>query len=179
MQTVLRPALPDDQPVLANLVQLYMHDLRDFGGPPPDQHGHFPVSLGRYWSEPHHHAFLIHAGGALAGFALVCRKSRIHTPFHGHSIADFFVMRGCRGQGVGSAAAKHIFDMFPGRWELATPASNIPATAFWRSVSQHYTGGAYEEVWATLVDWRGTIESFSSPGVRPVGGVSGEGQALP
>jgi predicted acetyltransferase len=76
------------------------------------------------------------------------------------------VLRGCRGQGVGTAAAAALFDAFPGRWELATPAANIPATAFWRSVSQHYTGGAYEEVWATYEDWRGTIESFSSPGAR-------------
>lgn len=168
MQTDLLPASPDGQPVIANLMQLYLHDLRDFGGPRPDQHGSFPLPpLAHYWSEPHHHAFLIYVDGTLAGFALVSRRSRIHTPFHGHAVADFFVMRGCRGQGVGAAAATRLFDAFPGRWEVATPASNIPATAFWRAVSQRYTGGAYEEVWATLAGWRGTIESFSSPGTHP------------
>lgn len=167
MQIDLLPAAPDDEPVLANLMQLYLHDLRDFGGPPPDEHGRFSAPpLARYWAEPHHHPFLIRADGRLAGFALANRHSRIHTPFGGHVVDHFFVLRGCRDQSVGTAAATRLFDALPGRWEIATPAANIPATAFWRSVSQRYTGGAYEEVWATLADWRGTIESFTSPAAR-------------
>lgn len=167
MQTDLRPASPDDQAVIANLMQLYLHDVRDFGGPPIDPRGRFPHdSLAPYWSESHHHPFLISADSQLAGFALVCRRSRIHAAFEGHTVADFFVLRGYRDRGVGTAAASQLFDALPGRWELATPAANIPAIAFWRSVSQHYTGGAYEEIWATQQGWRGAIQSFDAPTVR-------------
>ncbi|MEN9934978.1 MAG: hypothetical protein RLZZ387_1557 [Chloroflexota bacterium] len=166
MQIELLDASHADQPTLTNLLQLYLYDLRDFGGPPPDAQGRFaPPSLDPYWSAPNHRAFLIRSGGELAGFALICRCSRLHTAFDGHVVAEFFVMRGCRRRGVGSAAAMRLFNMFPGRWEIATPVVNIPATAFWRSVSQRYTGGAYDEVWAQQDGWRGTIESFTAPGV--------------
>lgn len=164
MQIELLPAAAADRPTFANLMQLFLYDLRDFGGPAPDQRGQFVYpSLDPYWSGQDCHPFLIYADGALAGFALIHRASRIHSPFDGHSFAAFFVLRGCRRAGVGSEAAMQLFDHFPGRWELATPAANIPATAFWRSVSQRYTCGAYEEVWATQSGWRGTIESFVAP----------------
>ncbi|HWQ12441.1 MAG TPA: GNAT family N-acetyltransferase [Roseiflexaceae bacterium] len=164
MQIELLPAAAGDRTTLANLLQLYLYDLLDFGGQLPDERGAFSYpDLDRYWSDPDCHPFLIRADGVLAGFALVHRASRIHNPFDGHAIADFFVLRGCRRQGVGGAAAMQLFDRFPGRWEICTAAANVPATAFWRSVSQRYTCGTYEEVFVTRDGWRGVIESFVAP----------------
>jgi predicted acetyltransferase len=164
MQIELLPAAAGDRTTLANLMQLYLHDLMDFGGPPPDDQGAFSYpALDAYWSDPDCSPFLIRADGRAAGFALTRRASRIHTPFDGHAIQEFFVLRGCRRQGVGAAAAMQLFDRLPGRWEVSTAAVNIPATAFWRSVSQRYTCGAYEEVFVTRDGWRGVIESFVAP----------------
>jgi predicted acetyltransferase len=164
MSIELLPSAAAEQSTLENLFQLYLYDLCEHGGPPPDERGRFDADgLRQTWSDPGAAPFLIRADGRLAGFAVVFRQSRIHTPFDGHAIAEFFVLRGCRRFGVGTAAASQLFDRFPGRWEVATSAGNVPAIAFWRSVSQHYTCGRYEEVWATQEGWRGTIESFVSP----------------
>ncbi|MFO7168719.1 MAG: GNAT family N-acetyltransferase [Chloroflexota bacterium] len=164
MPIELLPSTAAERPILENLLQLYLYDLCDFGGELPDERGRFSYpELSHFWTDPGSHPFLIRVDGRLAGFARVSNVSRIHTPFEGHSVAEFFVLRGCRRNGVGTWAATRLFDLFPGRWEIATPASNVPAIAFWRSVSQRYTGGRYEEVWATQDGWRGTIESFVSP----------------
>ena len=58
---------------------------------------------------------------------------------------EFFVMRKYRRIGVGSAFATRLFDMFPGRWEVAEVAPNTNGAAFWRAVIGKYTDGHFEE----------------------------------
>jgi predicted acetyltransferase len=166
MQIELHPAAAEDKPALVNLVQLYLHDLGDYGGPAPDAHGRYQVpDLDLYLSRPDRAAFLIHAEGRLAGFALVHQNSRLHGAFEGHVVESLFVLRGLRRRGIGAGAAAMLFERLPGRWEVATPAANIPATAFWRAVSQRYTLGLYEELWYQHNGWRGTVETFAVPPV--------------
>jgi predicted acetyltransferase len=96
----------------------------------------------------------------LAGFALVCEHSWLGN--HGKMIAEFFVMRKYRGQGVGRAAAYAVFDAFPGHWEVSQLAQNLPAQKFWRQVIGEYTRGKYREVILDNTDWQGPVQMFDN-----------------
>ncbi len=163
MQISLQPAVAD-QPILANLMQLYLHDYSEIVPDEVDEQGcfHYP-SFDRFWTEAGCHPFLIRAEGRLAGFALVDRRSQRPAAFDGHAIAEFFIMRRYRRVSVGRVAAMQLFDHFPGPWEIASPATNVPAHAFWRNTLQIYTGGRYRESWVQTEAWRGPVQSFLSP----------------
>jgi predicted acetyltransferase len=167
MRITLLPATASEKPALANLMQLYHYDLSEVNGADVDESGRFDSAcLDAYWTEADRHPFLIRVAGQLAGFALAHRWSRLHNPFDGHSIADFFVLRRYRRQGVGRTAAILLFDRFPGAWEVSSSADNVPGHVFWRGVVDHYTGGHYAETWLQTPLWRGPIESFVAPPSR-------------
>lgn len=164
MQIALHPVAVPDKPVLDNLMQLYLHDFSEISGADADDRGRFDYpQLDLYWTEAGRHPFAIRADGHPAGFALVNRFSPLQDPFEGHAVAEFFVMRKYRRRGVGRAAAMLLFDHFPGHWEVATAASNIPAQAFWRSTIDTYTSGRYQELWLQDDRWHGPIHQFVAP----------------
>ncbi len=78
---VLDLATPRDAPVLANLLELYAHDLSDTFGLELGPDGRFGYEkLPLYWSEPERRfPFLIRRGTHLAGFALVTQGSPVPT----------------------------------------------------------------------------------------------------
>jgi predicted acetyltransferase len=161
LQIALLPATELDKPALANLVQLYLYDCSELTSADVDDHGCFRYpQLDMYWTEAGRYPFLIRIDNRMVGFALVNRHSRLHDPFDGHAVAEFFVMRRYRRIGIGRAAAMQLFDRFPGRWEIASLATNVLAHAFWRSTLDSYTGGCYDEIWFEDGDWRGRIQSF-------------------
>ena len=70
-------ATPEQEPILANLLELYVHDFSEFLDLDIGEDGRFGYpSLSLYWSEPGRHPFLIRADGKLAGLALVKRGPR-------------------------------------------------------------------------------------------------------
>ena len=73
----LEPAGPADRAVLARMLELYVHDLSEAFEIELGPDGRFGYAhLPRYFEEPERRfAFLIRAGGHLAGFALVTRGS--------------------------------------------------------------------------------------------------------
>jgi predicted acetyltransferase len=144
MQVELLTAGVSDKPVIANLLQLYLHDFTDFAGWAINEHGLFDYPwLDYYWRDPDREPFLMRVDGELAGFALV------HTSGAGgkrvHHLAEFFVLRKFRRKGVGEVAARHLFDRMPGVWSVAQIDPNIAAQHFWRKVVHRYTGGAFTE----------------------------------
>jgi predicted acetyltransferase len=106
---------------------------------PADRCG-YPL-LSTYWSEPDRHPFLIRSDGRLAGFALIKRGSEVGGDPGAMDVVEFFVLRGCRRQGVGRAAAFEIFDRFPGRWLVRVLESNASALRFWESAITNYARG--------------------------------------
>jgi predicted acetyltransferase len=158
---MLLPAGLLDKPALTNLMQLYLYDFSAVDGADVDASGCFSYPyLDSYWTMPDHHPFLIQVAGCLAGFTLVNRHSRLHDPFDGHAVAEFFIMRKYRRMGAGRTAAMQLFARFPGKWEVASIATNVPAQAFWRSTIDAYTDGRYHEVWLQDSRWRGPVQSF-------------------
>lgn len=121
-------ALVSDKAVLRRLLQLYHYDFSEWNGDDVDEHGEFAHSyLDQYWTDPDSHPFLFRRAGRWAGFALV-RTAGVND------MSEFFIMRKYRGAGAGREAARQLFAMFPGPWQVRQLPGNGAATAFWRTV---------------------------------------------
>lgn len=142
-------ATPRGRAALRRLFPLYVHDLSPHTGfYRMDERGRWRPDLFRDWLRvPTIDPYLIHAGGSLAGFAVVGHKPFPHmSPDRNHKLCEFFVLGSYRRAGIGRAAAALVFDRHPGTWELTVLPTNTGAVAFWRSMLGRYTGGRQEEV---------------------------------
>ncbi len=164
------PATTFDRPILRNLMELYLYDFSEFDGAEIGPFGLYEYPyLDHYWTEPNRFPFLIRVDGQLAGFVLVTRYNYFTEEYNapdGSSpwvIAEFFVMRKYRQQGVGEEAACRTFERFSGNWQVGQIASNTNASAFWRKVIARYTGGQYQEIFLDTENWHGPVQTFSSP----------------
>jgi len=158
-------ARPEEKSVLANLMQLYVHDFTEQWS---DQErgelqddGLFPeYPLDAYWREPDHIPLIFRVGGHLAGFALLNASSHSGRPVE-RNMAEFFVVRKHRRGGTGSVAARTIFSRYPGLWEAAVARRNVGALAFWRKVIRHHPLVAdVEETDVSTDQWDGPIFRF-------------------
>jgi predicted acetyltransferase len=132
-QVELIPASPGQQPVLANLLELYAHDFSEFHPIELGVDGRFGYKhLPLYWSEPDRHPFLLKADGKLAGFAFVKRGSQLSDRQDVWDMAEFFVVRAYRRQGIGITVAREVWKRFPGPWEVRVMESNRDALTFWQ-----------------------------------------------
>jgi len=149
MKVELVRASERDQPILSNLLHLYVHDFSEFLGTTPSEQGLFSYPrLPFYWREAGRAAFLIRAAGSLAGFALTARGSLISGDPEVSDLTEFFVVRGVRRHGVGRAAAHEVFRTAAGVWEVRVIDSNQPARHFWQCVIEEYTRGRFKvEPW--------------------------------
>jgi predicted acetyltransferase len=163
----LQAATASDEPVVANLLQLYIHELSEiFPQVTLGADGRFPYPrLPLYWSEAERRfPFLIRCGERLAGFALATRGSPVTTNPDVMDVAEFFVIRQLRRTSVGRDAAFLLWNRFPGPWTTRVAAHHGNAVAFWRRVIGEYTkGAATESQLAHLTsEWR--VFGFESSG---------------
>lgn len=141
---------------LANLFQLYAHDFSEHVPLSLAPSGRFEVSPGEeWWTRDDHFAYLIEASGKLSGFALVRAGSRVTEATDVMDVAEFFVVRGARGQGVGRQAAHALFEAFSGPWEVRVRKTNAAARQFWSKVAESWLGrpASYTAFTAEGVDW--------------------------
>src|ERR1700733_14417185 len=133
----------EQEPILANLLELYIHDFSEFLSVELGPDGRFGYpNLSLYWTDPDRYPFLIHVGGVLAGFVLVSRtpdSSGAQPPW---DIAEFFVMRGFRRQHIGTKVAHDVWRRFPGEWQVRVMERNWPACVFWQRAIAEYPGGS-------------------------------------
>jgi predicted acetyltransferase len=135
------PALLEQQPVLANLFQLYAHDFMDFCDLELDSDGRFSYkNLPLYWSDPRRHPFLLRIDGRLAGFVLVKRGSEVSGNAAAWDVAEFFVLRSFRRRGIGAQVAHQVWERFPGTWEVRVMEANVSALHFWEHTIATFTG---------------------------------------
>jgi predicted acetyltransferase len=134
-------ATPEQQPILANLLELYVHDFSEFHHVKLGADGRFGYSkLPLYWSAPGRHPFLVTIDGELAGFVLVKQGSEVSGAPDVWDVAEFFIVRGHRRHGAGLAAIHQIWRRFPGRWEVRVMPSNRAAYHFWERAIALFTG---------------------------------------
>jgi len=161
MDVALERAAPAEAAILQNLLQLYTHDFTEFwdgGVLGPD--GRFQdYALATYFERPGWEALLIRAQGAPAGFALVNDQPHSGLPAD-RSVAEFFVARPYRRQGLGQRAAHALFGAAPGLWEVAVARRNIPAQAFWRRAIDAAARDWVETFDLAGPDWNGPVFRF-------------------
>jgi predicted acetyltransferase len=135
------PATHDQQPILANLIELYAHDFSEFVDLEIGEDGRFGyASLPLYWTEPGRHPFLIRIDGLLAGFVLVKQGSELTGNQQAWDMAEFFILRGYRRRGIGATAAHQVWKHFPGPWEVRIMQANTSALHFWTKAIAAFTG---------------------------------------
>jgi predicted acetyltransferase len=137
-------ATPQDAPLLANLLQLYIYDLSEaFPSVELGTDGRYSYEkLPLYWSEPERRfPFLIRFEGRVVGFVLVTRGSPASDDPEVFDVAEFFVLRRYRRSGVGRGAAFLLWDRLPGRWIVRVSEGNPGGIRFWTGVIGEYTRG--------------------------------------
>jgi predicted acetyltransferase len=134
-----------ERPLLANLLELYIHDLSEvFASVQLGSDGRFGYPrLASYWSEPSaRFPFLIRKRGKVVGFVLAQRGSPMSDDPEVFDVAEFFVLRGERRSGVGARAAALLWDRLPGPWIVRVSEANQSGLPFWTRVVQSYAGNA-------------------------------------
>jgi predicted acetyltransferase len=138
---------PEQESVLANLLELYAHDFSEFHDLELGADGRFGYSeLPLYWNEPGRHPFLVWVEGKLAGLVLVKRGSEVSGDESVWDVAEFFVLRGYRRRGIGTQIAHEVWRRFPGLWEVRVMQSNVSARDFWAHAISILTGEAIHPV---------------------------------
>ncbi len=107
------------------LLQLYTYEFSEFTHQIIDENGEYAYQwFDAYWSDPSRFPYLITTDTQLAGFAFVLAGSP-------HDMAEFFVLSTHRRAGVGADAARQLFELHPGTWQVRQMRENARATAFW------------------------------------------------
>jgi predicted acetyltransferase len=160
------PARPEQESIMANLLELYAHDFSEFHDLEIGADGRFGYKwLPLYWSEPGRHPFLVWVGGKLAGLAFVKRGSEVSGNETAWDMAEFFVLRGYRGRGIGTHIAHEVWRRFPGQWEVRVMQSNVSAHHFWARAISIFTGEAIQPIRVEHDGECWKLFSFESPGV--------------
>jgi predicted acetyltransferase len=167
----INPATVSERPVLRHLMELYQYDFSEFDGADPGPFGLYDYPyLDHYWVEHERHPFLVRVDGNLAGFVLVARYNYLTGLKDTWVMAEFFIMRKYRRQGVGDHVARYIFNQFPGTWQVGQITENPSAIAFWRKVIAHYTQNNFQEYDLDNENWHGPVQAFVSPSFDTVNG---------
>ncbi len=159
------PATLEQKPIVANLLELYAHDFSEFHPVELGADGRFGYrDLSLYWLEPDRHPFLVNVGGKLAGFVLVRKGSKLSGNETVWDMVEFFVVRGYRRRGVGTAIAREVWRRFPGPWEVRVMEANHSAHHFWEQAVTKFTGEAVYPAHIEKNGERWRLFSFESSG---------------
>ena len=161
MHLELSPLKFRDKQVLRNLMELNMHDQSEFDGYNINEHGLYDYRyIDHYHTDDDRKAYFVRADGRLAGFVLLrCKATH-------NSLAEFFILRKYRHQGVGRRVAERIFELFPGRWHVSQFSTNLPAQMFWRKMLSESIAGDFLEGNAPDEDFphfSGPVQKFAVP----------------
>jgi predicted acetyltransferase len=98
----------------------------------------------------------------LAGFVLVKRGSEISGNETVWDMAEFFILRGHRRSGVGTAAVHEVWKRFPGQWEVRVMESNHAASHFWQHAITKFIGKPIQPALIEKNDRHWHLFSFES-----------------
>jgi predicted acetyltransferase len=152
----------DEASILRNLGELYVHDFSEITHTELNDAGRFDHDFWRGCWSGERTPYLLRVDDHLAGFAIVDRGSRIANDPAVHDVAEFFVVRRYRRQGIGTRAAAELFRRRRGRWEVRERNGNAAARAFWRRAIGAYTNGEFDELVVADERWHGWVQRFVS-----------------
>ena len=109
LQVQVALATTDQQPTVANLLELYAYDFSEFHTIQLGPDGRFGYAgLEHYWTLPDRFPFLFTVDGKLAGLALIKKDSEISGDPSIWDVREFFVLRAFRRRSIGLEAAHQI-----------------------------------------------------------------------
>jgi len=153
----------DQKSVLRQLIELYEYDFSEFNGRDVNNCGLYDYKyLDHYWTESGRDPFFVMVNNRYAGFVLVGNHCYLHEAAQARTIAEFFIMRKYRRNGVGKEVAGRIFDMFKGNWEVLQHGDNEPSKLFWKRVIEEYTGGRFKLLNVKTEKWEGQGYIFNN-----------------
>jgi predicted acetyltransferase len=138
-------AAQDYKDVIKNLMQFYIYDFSEYIHYDVEKDGLFKAypDLEDYWKErDNKFPYIIKKDDKYVGFVLV---KTIKSGKKHFSIAEFFIMKKYRREGIGKAVAEQIFNLHKGLWEVHQRENNKPAQEFWNKVINEYTNGQFSE----------------------------------
>lgn len=126
---------PEHIELIRNLYQFYAYESSDWEQEDVEADGRFYIHeehLARYWSEPQWSANLILVNGYVAGFLLIERSEL--AVLDALELADLFILKRYRRQGIGRALASQVLTSAQGDWLVRFYDQDEVSQAFWRSV---------------------------------------------
>ena len=164
----VRLALGEERPPIEGLMQFYIYDFSELEPPGSNNlefngEGRFDPypDLADYWRKDGLRPLLIHVGGVLAGFALINRRSHRDDGEIENNVAEYFVARKHRRDGVGAEALRQVLALYPGYWEAAVVERNRAAQSFWpRAIASAPNVSDIVRHEGDGVHWTGPIWSF-------------------
>ncbi|MEO0836581.1 MAG: GNAT family N-acetyltransferase [Cyanobacteria bacterium J06642_3] len=161
MNVEITSASVTDKSVIKQIMELYQYDFSEFTKADLNEHGRFGYPyLDNYWEESKRNPFLVRVNGKLAGFVLVHQNTYLQD--NQYHLAEFFIVRKYRQQGIGRQVAFNIFDLLRGGWEIYQAHTNLVAKEFWQNVIGEYTAGTYTETVMENDGWHGIIRCFDN-----------------
>ena len=145
MNVQLIKAIHEHKAVIKNLMQFYMYDFSEYVNIDVKEDGLYAAydTLEDYWKDENRFAYIIKNNEQYAGFVLV---KWIETSERNYfSIAEFFVMKRYRREGIGKAVAEQIFNLHKGQWEVFQKENNKPAQLFWTTIINFYTNSKFTD----------------------------------
>lgn len=141
-------AAAEQEPIVANLLELYAYDFSEFHPMQLGPDGRFGYKgLARYWSETDRLPFLIKVEGRLGGLVLVKRERGVLGTETVWDVAEFFVLRALRRQGIGARVAHEIWRRYPGKWQVRVIETNQGALRFWEHAIRSFIGTDPQMAW--------------------------------
>ena len=136
----LKKASIEQQPILANLLELYAYDFTEFHDFDIGDDGFYGYEyLPLYWTEEHRYPYLVTVNDKIAGFVLLQQG----CPFSNNpaiwDIAEFFIMRKYQRKGIGTKVALKLFSQNQGEWQVRVLAENKNGNAFWHATIKKFT----------------------------------------
>lgn len=158
MDIRIEPIQVEQKAIFAQLMELRNYDFSEYEDTDVNECGYFGHShIDDYWNGEGLFPYFIRVNDKIAGFALVCKHCMFIKGSNIHSIAEFFILKKYRRNGVGRYVAVEIFNKHKGQWEVLQLSNNVPAQRFWQVVITDYMNGAYQECGSLDENWVGFL----------------------
>ncbi|WP_245688558.1 GNAT family N-acetyltransferase [Vibrio sonorensis] len=132
MNVSLQPIGEHQRHILENLFPFYIYDMSEYMGWGPNGDGCYPYdncNFDVYWQRDDHFPFFIYCNEQLAGFVLVRKYPNDRERY---DIAQFFILRKFKRQGIGTEVLHQVLNRFRGKWQVRVLLENHGALNFWQ-----------------------------------------------
>jgi len=128
----------ENRSLLWELLQEYLREMSQYYELELDEKGDYRYRyFDAYFAERERKPLLIYEDRQLVGFVLLNAHSYIGAE-PDHVLAEFGILPEFRQRHIGTRAAEHILQRFPGRWEIKYSEKNVNAKKLWNRIAAPY-----------------------------------------